>query len=826
MVALGCASGDTDTATDVTDRAATLRAHGSAGGDPTSWWFEYGTTTSYGRSTPRRDGGSGTNEQNVSERVTGLSADTLYHFRACVSNPTGSGCGRDQTFRTGSSGLLPGFQETTAFSGLTNPTQVRFSPDGRVFVAERGGLIKVFDGLGDTSPTVFADLRTQVHAFWDRGLLGLALHPSFPAKPSVYVLYTHDAAIGETAPRWGAPGATDDGCPNPPGATGGGCVVSGRLSRLQADGNQVTGDEQVLVEDWCQQFPSHSVGDLQFGSDGALYASAGDGASFDYVDYGQSGSPANPCDDPPGGVGGTQAPPSAEGGALRSQDLRSAADPTSLDGALIRIDPETGDALPNNPLAGGTDPDARRIIAYGMRNPFRFAIRPGTNEAWIGDVGWNTWEEINRVINPIDAVVENFGWPCLEGSLRQAGYDGADVSLCESLYSAASAKVPFYRYKHTAKVFSEESCPTGSSSISGLTFTPPGSTLPAEFDGALFFSDFARNCIWVMKRSGAALPSTSNIRTFRGGAAGPVDIEFGPGNDLFYADFYGGRIRQIHYTEGNQPPRPVANASPTSGNTPLTVSFDGSQSSDPDPGNSLSYAWDLDGDGAYDDATTPQASSVYSTAGSYAVGLKVTDNNGASATDTVAVTAGNTPPTATIASPSAGFTWKVNDQINFEGSATDAQQGTLPAGALSWSVVLFHCPSSCHSHALQTFSGVEAATFAAPDHEYPAYLELRLTATDAGGLSDTHTIRLDPQTVSLSFQSNPGGLNLTVNGSTAKTPFKRTVIEGSLNSISAPTPQTLGSLTYDFGSWSDGGARIHDITANARATHTATFAAR
>ena len=107
-----------------------------------------------------------------------------------------------------------GFSEQTVFSGLTNPTAIRFASDGRVFVAEKSGLIKVFDSLADPTPDVFADLRTQVHNFWDRGLLGLALDPNFPANPYVYVLYTHDAAIGGTAPRWGTAGATSDGCPD------------------------------------------------------------------------------------------------------------------------------------------------------------------------------------------------------------------------------------------------------------------------------------------------------------------------------------------------------------------------------------------------------------------------------------------------------------------------------------------------------------------------------------------------------------------------------------------------------------------------------------
>ena len=80
-------------------------------------------------------------------------------------------------------------------------------------------------------------------------------------------------------------------------------MVSGRLSRLQASGNAMTGPEQVLIEDWCQQYPSHAGGGLEFGADGALYVSGGDGASFNFADYGQDGNPVNPCGDPPGGVG-------------------------------------------------------------------------------------------------------------------------------------------------------------------------------------------------------------------------------------------------------------------------------------------------------------------------------------------------------------------------------------------------------------------------------------------------------------------------------------------------------------------------------------------
>ena len=529
---------------------------------------------------------------------------------------------------TGNAAEVPErFEEEVVFSGLTQPTAVRFSPDGRVFVAEKSGLIKVFSDLDDSTPTVFADLRTEVHNFWDRGLLGLALDPDFPADPYVYVLYTYDFDPAEPGdfPRWGTPDATEDGCPNPPGATGDGCVVSGRLSRLEALGDTMIGPEDVLVEDWCQQYPSHSIGSLVFGSDGALYASSGDGASFNFADYGQDGDPVNPCGDPPVAAGGAQTPPSAEGGALRSQDLRTSADPTGLNGSIVRVDPDTGDPLPDNPGSG--DANAQRIVAHGFRNPFRFTLRPGTDELWVGDVGWSTWEEVNRIADPLGGPVENFGWPCYEGAGRQGSYDGLDLELCEDLYDEESASSPHYAYPRNESP--GPGCPTGASVISGVAFYE-GGIYPAEYDGALFFADHARRCIWAMLEGADGDPDPDDIITFVSDAANPVDLQIGPGGDLFYVDFNGGTIRRVTYTPENQAPTAVATASVTSGPAPLEVDFDGTESSDPD-GDTLDYAWDLDGDGEFDDSTDPEPSFTYA-AGIYEARLRVADSNGASHT--------------------------------------------------------------------------------------------------------------------------------------------------------------------------------------------------
>ena len=122
------------------------------------------------------------------------------------------------------------------------------------------------------------------------------------------------------------------------------------------------------------------------------------------------------------------------------------------------------------------------------------------------------------------------------------------------------------------------------------------------------------------------------------------------------------------------------------------------------------------------------------------------------------------PPQPVIVTPVPGTLWTVNQVIAFSGTATDAEDGTLPASALSWSLVMQHCPSNCHSHVIQDYAGVASGSFAAPDHEYPSYLELRLTATDTSGRATTVTRGLDPVTVPVTIASVPPGLQLVVDG--------------------------------------------------------------
>ena len=718
------------------------------------------------------------------------------------------------TFTTGTTG----FQDVVLpQTGLVDPTVMRFAPDNRLFVAEKSGRVYVFDNLADPSPTLVIDLRTSVHNFWDRGLLGMALHPNFPAVPYLYVLYAYDAAPGGAAPRWGAAGAVSDGCPDPPGATNNGCVITGRLARFNITDSSLwpltESRQEILLTDWFQQFPSHSTGALAFGADGALYASAGDGASFNYADYGQTASNPSAND------------PSQQGGALRSQDIRTAGDPVTLDGTIIRLDPDTGAALPDNPRIADPDANGKRLVAHGLRNPFRFTVRPGTNELWVGDVGWNTWEEINRVVDGSDSTVENFGWPCYEGGETQPGYNGLNLPICETLYGQSGSEAPpYFFYRHSDRVVTGEACPTGSSSVSGLAFYPQsGAAYPAAYRGALFFSDYSRRCIWAMRPGPNGLPDPNDIVTIRSAAPGPVDLVSGPAGDIFYAGLTDDRLHRLQYSGGNVPPSAVLTADTTSGALPLQVAFSAAASSDPE-GQSLSYAWDLDGDGEFDDGAAATAAFTYTVAGSRVARVRVSDAGGLSDVAALTIWPGNRAPIATISAPSAAFTWKVGDSIGFSGAAEDPDEGALPASAMQWTVVMHHCPSNCHGHDLQSFAGVSSGAFSGPDHEYPSHLELRLTVTDGGGLQSSTSVLLQPQTVALTFATSPAGLQLSVNGASALTPFTRTVIVGSSNSLGAPAPQAVGGDNYVFSSWSDGGAQVHNAIAPASAaTYTATF---
>ena len=635
--------------------------------------------------------------------------------------------------------LADGFQEHLVIGGRTQPTSIRFAPNGHVFVAEKSGLVFEYDDVvnGPVIAHPVIDLRNEVHDFWDRGLLGLAVHPNYPATPEIYVLYAHDVFADGTGPRWG------DRCPDPPGATQHGCVVYGRLSRVVIDLPTMTGTEVPLISNkWCQQYPSHSAGDLRFGPDGYLYASAGEGASFTFADYGQDG---NPCGDPPGAAGTPDdALATAEGGRLRSQDILSSGDPVGYGGSILRLDVSgpTVQIPADNPLVGKGTTDDDAVIAIGLRNPFRWTFRPGTRELWIGDVGETTWEEVDRVVDPV-AAVTNFGWPCYEGPEDRPVFRGN--ALCDRVFarnfpsavSPMTVAEPYLYYNHSATfVPGETVCGTGTSSVTGLAFNDKG-LYPDAYRNALFVADGSRRCIWTVAAGAGGLPDPAARAPFLELSAGTiVDLEMGPDGRLYYIDFDQGNIYRFDFSAGNQPPTARVTASTTSGLPPLTVTLDARESSDAEDGGNLGYAWDLDGDGAFDDATGPVVTHVFTRSGVTVAAVQVTDTLSASAIARVNIDVGNTPPVPVIAQPTASATWAVGDTIAFAGSATDAEDGALPDRALRWELIMHHCKSEamtdCHTHSITTVVGAGSGSFVAPDHEWPSFLELKLTALDSG----------------------------------------------------------------------------------------------
>jgi glucose/arabinose dehydrogenase len=745
---------------------------------------------------------------------------------------------------------LPEATSPTYDNGVQKPSTLDFAPDGSLFVAARNGRVLEFDSIEDPTATLVLDLTAKVMARGDRGLLGMKLDPEWPAKPYMYLSYTYDAPIGGDYTKSTHTHYADgeDDCEET--KTGDECLVSGRLARVEIDpetsvavGGPVNPSaEAVLINSWCQQVTSHSIGDIEFDAEGALLMSGGDGASWGSIDYGQLG---NHCKDP-----------EYEGGSLRAQDLRTPAtpgDPTDYNGSIIRVNRETGAALPNNPLSlaplfggGVEDVAARRILAEGLRNPYRFTLQPGTGELYVGDVGQDLWEEIDHFSPPPATGVGlvNFGWPCYEGgsagNLKMPRWQAAEGEinkpLCAPLYSNPSqVTAPLFAYPHANApgfdgfLFPGDACdPTPGSAVAGLTFYDPAgvpaeAALPGEYDGALFFTDAARGCIWTIREGAGGVPDPTTVANFAIAGAGetftPVDVVEGADGALYVPNFYGDSIVQIRYFPGNQAPVAGLTTSQTYGPTPLKVDFDASGSTDPDlgEGDTLHYAWDLDGDGEFDDSTAVEPSREYTEAENVTVKVRVSDDFNHLSVAEVKLYPGDLgPPEVAIKAPTAAFEWEIGQPVPYEAVATDPDGDAF--GSLTqpltahWEFTLRHCPVGCHSHPI-TSSDQPSGSFIAPPHDPPVHLKLEFTAIDSRGMTDSEVVEIDPREIEVSVASDPAGVALGLNGITESVPFGSTVIAGGIATVSAPETTMIGGVPYLFDSWSDGGARLHDVEA-------------
>lgn len=413
-------------------------------------------------------------------------------------------------------------QSVTVQSGFNQPTAIQWTPDGQnMYVAEKSGNVSVVRN-GVLRGTPFIDISAQVNNVRDRGLLDIAVHPDFENNPYVYLLFTYDPP--EVFDNVGHPLAGPDQKGN----------RAGRLIRVTADVDTnytraVAGSEVVLLgtnSTWgnfnafanstndfgeppagilpngsnLQDFinsdsESHSVGGLDFGPDGALYVSTGDGASYNQVDP----------------------------RAARVQDI------DNLSGKILRIDPITGAGLSDNPFFNGDDQANRsKVYQYGLRNPFRIAVDQVTGAVYIGDVGWGTWEEVNSA-----GPGANFGWPWYEGASGTLNQTGGYRNLPEAndFYNSGQTVTPaIYALNHSADGIN--------AIVLGDNYY--GSTYPAEYDGDLFFNDLGQGIVRNLSFNGNG--SVASAQTFTTGAEIVVQIRQGPDGNLYYVDLDGGTI--------------------------------------------------------------------------------------------------------------------------------------------------------------------------------------------------------------------------------------------------------------------------------------------
>ncbi len=661
--------------------------------------------------------------------------------------------------------LPAGFTFETVVSGLSGGVAFDFTSDGRIFIAEKGGVVKVVQG---GRAGVFANLSAQVNNIQDRGMLGLAVHPQFPKQPYVYVLFTYDPP--ETAGVGGYGGSdnrgarvarlvrlTADAGQNYNVATDGGTVLLGLNSTFAnigapaaRNGAPSCGPVGAYVQDCLPADEwSHTVGALRFAPDGSLFVSNGDGANYNAVqDY-----------------------------AVRSLDL------DSLAGKILRIDPLTGQGYGDNPFYNG-DPNSNRskVYSYGLRNPFRFALHPQTGALYAGDVGWGTWEEINRGRG------QNFGWPCFEGgngnSLQQGGY--RSLARCAALYPNPGVTPSLYAYDHSAG---------GSSVQLGDFYT--GTRYPAQYRGALFFSDINRQWVrYLTLNASGGFASVGDFAT----EGGTTQISAGPAGDLYFMNIYAGTLRRLRYTAPATVPIAAAiSATPVAGDAPLPVAFSSAGSTGT---GALTYSWNF-GDGA----TSAEANPVhtYAEKGSYRAILTVGDAVGESSSSSLTVQVSNGSPTATILSPANGVRYTVGDAVPFSGQGTDPEQGELPGSALRWTVNMRH-NEHAHLDGLPPTTG-EAGSFVTEDHGDNTSLELCLKATDDLGETGTKCVSLYPNTVAYTLDTVPTGLELPWEGTLRRTPFTVTTNVNAAQQLIAPAAQG----DYAFVGWSDGGAREHPI---------------
>jgi PKD repeat protein len=579
------------------------------------------------------------------------------------------------------------FEKVTLDDNTSAPFALDVAPDGRVFFTELvRGQIRVYDPATETVKTA---LTLDVYSGGEDGLLGIAVDPNFEDTGYVYVYYAPDSA--------------DNADP---------ANFFSQVSRFTIDesSNIDPASEKLIIKVPASREPDepgHTGGGLDFDLDGNLLLSVGDDV--------------NPHSEPSGGY----APLSERDGTFHDARATSA-NSNDLRGKLLRVTPgaDGGYTIPAGNLfdeaadtSGKTRPE---IYAMGFRNPFRFSVDPKTG--WIGLADYAPDSGTDRPDDRGPAgIVEwnlikspgNYGWPLCMGDnepFRDVDYRTSPVTVGDyfdcanpindsvkntGLTQLPPARAPIMYYGYTTSSVPAVIPAGGGLAPMGGPFYDYDPSLvsdvkfPEYFDGKPFFYEWSKNRIYSMllDDAGTKLEKISRFLPTESFLS-PQDMKFGPDGALYTLEWGGGfgrdnpnsGIYRVDYINGSRSPIATATATPDNGSTPLTVSFDGSASRDPE-GEPLTYAWDFDGNGTTD-ATTPTATNVYSTPGAYSARLTVTDPAGKSGTTVLSISVGNSRPQVSFNGPVNGGFIDWGDTVAWDVSVTDPDGGVDPANII------------------------------------------------------------------------------------------------------------------------------------------------
>jgi glucose/arabinose dehydrogenase len=453
---------------------------------------------------------------------------------------------------------------------------------------------------------------------------------------------------------------------------------------------------------------------------------------------------------------------------------------SSDQGKILRINKD-GSIPTDNPFSTTASGKYRSIWALGLRNPYTWAF-DATGRMLVSEVGLDTWEELNR-----GARGANYGWPTVSG-------DAHDPRFVD----------PVFVYRHGTEA--NEGC-----AVIGGDFADAGrSAFPSTYDGSYFFADYCNG--WLRAYDLA----TDSIRDFATGIESPTHMRFGPDGQLYVLtrgqNGQPSTLIRIAYT-GSASALPSIVTQPA--DVTASVGSPASFSVEAQGQAPLAYQWFRNG-AALSGATTSTytlASTVLADDGA-TFSVRVSNSLGqVTSRSAVLRVSSNRPPVPTITSPSTTATYAGGTVVNYAGTATDPEDGALPASAFDWEIDFHH---DTHVHPfLDPPPGSKSGSFQAPVANFETaanvWFRIYLTVTDPAGNTTTIFRDVHPRTVTIKLLTLPAGGRVTIDGSEVAAPVTITGVAGMQRTIAPVSPVTIAGKTWVFDSWSDFGAGSHVI---------------